>query len=177
MRQVDFGAEETCGEGLFQGTQKMLLIFPWGTEGGIVTAENMQVSFICYVQVWTPSLSSALSHLRSCCGMLWQPSWAQQNYQCTLMFISNANRCSCWVSAALVEGREQWGMSCCVCYQPGWALQCLCLIMRAEGLLNNRGWNGQCDVQANFKGFGGIQLAALLLLVHTMSKESLRHIV
>lgn len=76
---------------------------------------------------------------------------------------------------ALVEGGEGWGMSCCMCYQPGWALKCLCLMMGAEGLPNDRRWNWQCGLKANFKGFGGVQLVALLLLVHMVLKESLRH--
>lgn len=108
--------------------------------------------------------------------MLWQPSWAQQNHQCTLMLISNGNCCSCSrVSAALVESRGGWGMSCCLCYQLGWALQCLCLVLRAKWVLSDRVWSWQCSLKAKFKGFGGVQLAATLLLVHMLLKESLRH--
>lgn len=66
-------------------------------------------------------------------------------------------------------------MSCCMCYQLGWALKCLCLMMGAEGLSNGRRLNWESGLKANFKGFGGVQLVALLLLVHVVLKESLRH--
>lgn len=48
-------------------------------------------------------------------------------------------------------------------------------MMGAEGLSNGRRWNWQSGLKANFKGFGGVQLVALLVLVHVVLKESLRH--
>lgn len=103
--------------------------------------------------------------------MLWQLSWAQQ--KCTLMFISNARTCYCSrVSAALMEGTEGWECHAAYVTSQDRLFNACVWWWGLERLLNDRiEWAGKischkCILQTNFEGFGGVQLAALLLLVH-----------
>ena len=156
----------------------MLLIFPWG---------RIRWKRNCHCRRHTGFfyfLCAGLNSFFLFCPsspllLLWDAVKAASGSaepECTLTFISNAKCFSCArVSAALVEGKERWGMLYSSYYQPGWALQCLCLLLRAKGLLDSRSWSWQHSLEANFKGFGGVQLAAIILLVHKALTESPRH--